>query len=64
LDTYEKQHANIEVLKESNKALEKRLSAMDDLRKQSAIAQAEADDLKREKREWYVHFFISFENSY
>ena len=52
LDTYEKQHANVEILKEANKTLEKKLRGLDDLRKQTAAAEAEAKDLKREKREW------------
>lgn len=52
LDTYEKQHANVEVLKEANKALEKKLRGLDDLRKQAAASETEAEDLKREKREW------------
>lgn len=53
VETYEQQHANVEILKESNKTLEKKLRGMADLRQRIAAAEIEAEDLKREKKEWY-----------
>ncbi|KAL8280734.1 hypothetical protein RQP46_006738 [Phenoliferia psychrophenolica] len=52
LDTFEKQHANLEVLKEANKSLEKKVISFDALRQSSATLAAEVESLKREKREW------------
>ena len=54
LDTFEKQHANLEVLRESNKALEKKVRGVDALRHQAATLESELDAMKREKREWSV----------
>jgi mitotic spindle assembly checkpoint protein MAD1 len=52
LDTYERQHANVEVLKEANKALEKKVRGMDEMRKQVAAQEAEVEALRREKSDW------------
>ncbi|KAK4699236.1 hypothetical protein P7C70_g7025, partial [Phenoliferia sp. Uapishka_3] len=52
LETFEKQHSNYEVLKESNKALEKKARGVDALRQQAVTLEAEVEAMKREKREW------------
>ncbi|GAA5910674.1 hypothetical protein JCM5296_001688 [Sporobolomyces johnsonii] len=52
LDTYERQHANVEVLKETNRSLEKKVKGVEDLRQQVAVQAMELEMLKREKSEW------------
>lgn len=52
LETYERQHANVDVLKEANKTLEKKVRGMDELRQQIATQDAEMDALRREKKDW------------
>ena len=52
LETYERQHANVEVLKETNRSLENKLKGLDDLRKQLAAQAIEMDSLRRERSEW------------
>ncbi|CEQ41957.1 SPOSA6832_03736 [Sporobolomyces salmonicolor] len=52
LDTYERQHANIEVLKETNRSLEKKVKGVEGLRQQIAVQAVELEMLKREKSEW------------
>lgn len=53
VDTYERQHANVEILKEQNKALEKRVHGLDELRAKMAAQEAELKSLQREKSDWY-----------
>lgn len=52
VETYETQHANIDILKESNKTLENKLRGMEDLRKRSVTAELQVESLNREKQEW------------
>ncbi|GAA5828613.1 hypothetical protein JCM3766R1_003760 [Sporobolomyces carnicolor] len=52
LDTYERQHANVEVLKEANRSLENKVKGLDELRQQLAAQALEIDSLKRERNEW------------
>lgn len=52
VETYEAQHANIEILRESNKTLEKKLRGVEELRKKLANAEIQVDTLTREKQEW------------
>jgi cell shape-determining protein MreC len=52
LETYERQHANAEVLKEENRSLENKLKGLDELRQQLAAQRIEMDSLKRERNEW------------
>lgn len=52
LETYERQHANAEVLKEENRSLEIKLKGLEDLRQQLAAQRIEMDSLKRERNEW------------
>lgn len=54
LETYERQHANVEVLKEANRSLENKVKGIDELRQQLAAQALEMDSLKRERNEWYV----------
>ncbi|GAA6005728.1 hypothetical protein JCM11491_003987 [Sporobolomyces phaffii] len=52
LETYERQHANVEVLKETNRALEHKLKGLDELRQKLSAQALEMDALKRERNEW------------
>jgi len=52
LETYERQHANVEVLKEANRSLENKLKGLDELRQNLAAQALEMDSLKRERNEW------------
>ncbi|GAA6009294.1 hypothetical protein JCM10207_004339 [Rhodosporidiobolus poonsookiae] len=52
LDTYERQHANIELLKETNRSLEKKVKAADETRQQVSALTVELDLLRREKADW------------
>ena len=54
LETYERQYANVEVLKEANRSLENKVKGLDELRQKLAAQALEMDSLKREKNEWYV----------
>ncbi|BGP56157.1 hypothetical protein JCM8202_005923 [Rhodotorula sphaerocarpa] len=52
VETYEQQHANAELLKETNRTLEKKLKAAEALRQEVAAQAIELDILKREKADW------------
>ncbi|GAA5929465.1 uncharacterized protein JCM15063_004157 [Sporobolomyces koalae] len=52
VETYERQHANVEVLKEANRSLETKLKGLDQLRQQLASQALEMETLKRERSEW------------
>jgi len=54
VETYERQHANAELLKETNRALEKKVKAAEDLRAQLARQEVELEVLRREKADWCV----------
>ncbi|KAK4048184.1 coiled-coil domain-containing protein mad1 [Microbotryomycetes sp. JL201] len=53
-ETYERQHANVDVLKESNRTLEKKLKVLDELRTAYAEQQVLIKRLEMEKAEWTV----------
>lgn len=59
LETFEKQHENVDVMKETIKSLEKQVKVMDSLRDQLAASQAQVDQLKREQREWCVRLALA-----
>ncbi|GAA6058221.1 hypothetical protein JCM3770_005022 [Rhodotorula araucariae] len=52
VETYERQHANAELLKETNRALEKKVKAAEELRAQLARQEVELEVLRREKADW------------
>lgn len=52
VDTYEQQHANAELLKETNRALEKKLKAAEAFKQQATAQAIELDILKRERADW------------
>ncbi|GAA5868651.1 hypothetical protein JCM3774_003613 [Rhodotorula dairenensis] len=52
VETYEQQHANAELLKETNRSLEKKLKQAEFLRQQVAAQSVELEILKREKADW------------
>ncbi|BGP40889.1 coiled-coil domain-containing protein mad1 [Rhodotorula kratochvilovae] len=52
VETYERQHANAELLKETNRALEKKVKAGEELRAQLARQEVELEVLRREKADW------------
>lgn len=52
VETYEQQHANAELLKETNRSLEKKLKQAELLRQQVAAQSVELEILKREKADW------------
>ncbi|SCV69805.1 BQ2448_1199 [Microbotryum intermedium] len=52
LEVFEKQHVNVEVAKEANRTLERRVKAVDELVKKVAAQEVELDGLKREKLDW------------
>ncbi|KAI5475139.1 hypothetical protein MNV49_001883 [Pseudohyphozyma bogoriensis] len=52
VETYEKDHAVVEVLKEEKKKLEAQVRSMDALRQQAAAFEGELEAMKREKSEW------------
>ncbi|KAM0789394.1 hypothetical protein ACM66B_000222 [Microbotryomycetes sp. NB124-2] len=54
VETYERQHANIDVLKETNRTLEKKLKALEELRSVNAEQQATIEQLEMQKAEWTV----------
>ncbi|GAA5901369.1 hypothetical protein JCM6882_007758 [Rhodosporidiobolus microsporus] len=52
LETYERQHANVELLKETNRSLEKKVKAAEEVRQQVAAQNVELELLRREKADW------------
>ncbi|KDE06718.1 hypothetical protein MVLG_02915 [Microbotryum lychnidis-dioicae p1A1 Lamole] len=52
LEVFEKQHVNVEVVKEANRTLERRVKAVDELVKKVAEQEVELEGLKREKLDW------------
>ncbi|GAA5890523.1 hypothetical protein JCM8208_004901 [Rhodotorula glutinis] len=52
VETYERQHANAELLKETNRALEKKVKAAEALRAQLSQYEVELEVLRREKADW------------
>ncbi|GAA5988157.1 hypothetical protein JCM10908_002087 [Rhodotorula pacifica] len=52
VETYEQQHANAELLKETNRSLEKKLKQAESLRQQVAAQEVELEILRREKADW------------
>lgn len=52
VETYERQHSNVEVLKEANRSLENKLKGLEELRRELSAQALEIDSLKREKNEW------------
>ena len=62
LETYERQHANVELLKETNRALEKKVKAAEALRAQLSQHEVELEVLKREKADWCVPPLLPFSN--
>ena len=52
VETYEQQHANAELLKETNRSLEKKLKQAESLKQQVAAQAVELEILKREKADW------------
>ncbi|GAA5975325.1 hypothetical protein JCM11641_005938 [Rhodosporidiobolus odoratus] len=52
VETYERQHANVELLKETNRSLEKKVKAAEEVRQQVTAQQVELDLLRREKADW------------
>ncbi|GAA5848212.1 hypothetical protein JCM9279_000980 [Rhodotorula babjevae] len=52
VETYERQHANVELLKETNRALEKKVKAAEALRSQLSQYEVELEVLRREKADW------------
>ncbi|KAK4057332.1 coiled-coil domain-containing protein mad1 [Microbotryomycetes sp. JL221] len=52
LETYERQHSEFEVLRESNKSMEKRIRLLNELRGVNITQEAKIHQLEREKLEW------------
>lgn len=52
METYEQQHANAELLKETNRSLEKKLKQAESLKQQVAAQAVKLEILKREKADW------------
>lgn len=61
VETYEQQHANAELLKETNRSLEKKLKQAESLKQQVAAQAVELEILKREKADWSA--FIKTEDN-
>jgi mitotic spindle assembly checkpoint protein MAD1 len=54
LTTLRQRHANIEVLKEQKRELERKAQAVDELRETVVKLEAELDAARKEREEWYV----------
>ncbi|GJN91229.1 hypothetical protein Rhopal_004247-T1 [Rhodotorula paludigena] len=52
VETYERQHANVELLKETNRSLERKVKAAEELRQQLSAQAVELEVLRREKADW------------
>lgn len=61
VETYEQQHANAELLKETNRSLEKKLKQAESLKQQVAAQAVKLEILKREKADWSA--FIKAEDN-
>ncbi|GAA5867035.1 hypothetical protein JCM8547_008417 [Rhodosporidiobolus lusitaniae] len=61
VDTYERQHANVELLKETNRSLEKKVKAAEETRQQLQALHVEVELLRREKADWAA--FVKLEDS-
>ncbi|KIJ05303.1 hypothetical protein PAXINDRAFT_141378, partial [Paxillus involutus ATCC 200175] len=54
LGRYKDKHANLEVLREEKRALERKVSVMEDLREKVVFLEAQVEAARRERQEWYV----------
>lgn len=57
LGRYKDRHANLEVLREEKRALERKVSVVDELRERVVSLEAQVEAARRERQQWYVVHF-------